>query len=174
MTAPVVHSTCEIETRRVSGVMAASNAASVRSSSPSSPASTNADLDAHPVAQRDQRAAAPGVLVGRRHGTATGPPVGEQRRGVHPVRRGVGQRHRADVGPEHGRHAGPRLGHPLQEFDEIVRVGPPDVAFASLRLGHRRGRLGGQRTDRSGVQVDPRREGRQRRPDRRELLGIRA
>ncbi len=39
-TAPVVHRTCEMATRRVPGVIAASNAAMVRSSSPSSPAST--------------------------------------------------------------------------------------------------------------------------------------
>ena len=55
---------------------------------------------------------------------------------------------------------------------KYVGVGAPDVALVGRHLGHRRGRLGGQRPDRSGVQVDARGQGRERLPDRRQLLRI--
>ena len=114
MTAPVVHRTCEIETSRVPGVIAASNAASVRVVVAVVAGVDEDELDADPVAERVQRPEAAGVLVRGRHDAAAGPPVGQQRGGVHPVGRGVGQGDRADVGAEHGRDAGARLGHPLR------------------------------------------------------------
>ena len=76
------------------------------------------DVHAIPVAQRVQRAGRAGVLVGGRHRATAGPPVGQQRRGVHPVGRGMGQRDRVDVGPDHRGDPGPRLRHPRQRLGD--------------------------------------------------------
>ena len=51
-------------------------------------------------------------------------------------------------------------------------MGAPDVALVGGHVGHRRGRLGRQRPDRAGVQVDARGQGRDGLPDRPQLLGI--
>ena len=158
----------------MSAVIAASNAASVRVVVAVVAGIDEVDLDAQPVAERDT--AARGRRRARARVVTTRPPrapVGQQRRGVHPVGRGVGQRDRVDVGAEHGGDAGPRLGHPLAgRRAKSSEVGAPDVALADRELGHRRGGLGGQRPDRAGVEVDPGRESRKRRPDGRQLLRV--
>jgi hypothetical protein len=76
------------------------------------------------------------------------------------------------VGTDHRRDPGPRLTHACQRLDDRSVVGAPDVALVGRHLGHRRGRLGGQRTDRTRVQIDPRGQGRDGLPDRPQLLGI--
>ena len=107
------------------------------------------DLHAGPVAQRVQRPDPARVLVGGRHRAATRAPVGEQRRGVHPVRRRVGQRDRPDVRTEDGGDPGARLAHAAHELGEVVGVSPAHIAFVGGHVGHRGGRLGGERARRT-------------------------
>ena len=101
-------------TSRVRGVIAASNAASVASSSPPSPMSTNVDLDAAAPAARTAARGAPAcswrVVTARSPGRqSTAPAIAFMPSVVEWVSAIA-----ADVGGEHRRDARPRLGHPLR------------------------------------------------------------
>ena len=136
------------------------------------PGIDDVDLGDAPIARRDERPEPAEMLVPARDQPSTLATGGRgQRPGVHRVCRRVGQGDGADVAAEDRRDAGPSLRHPAQEVLERVRVCPPDVAFPGGDLGHRGGRLRGQRPDGAGVEVDPGGEGRKRGSHRLELLG---
>ena len=166
MTAPVVHRTCEIETSRVSGVIAASNAASVRSSSPSSPASTNATSTPY----RSRSAYSGPVPPACSWAVVTArPPARQSGSSVAAFMPSVVAWVSATASTSVPRTAAtPARASAMRasDLDEVVGVGAPDVALVGRHVGHRRGRLGGQRPDRAGVQVDARGQGRDAPPGR--------
>ena len=91
---------------------------------------------------------------------------------VHAVGRRVRQRDLVKVGADDRRHARAGLVHPLDAVEVVREIRSADVALVRLELGHRGRDLGRHRPRRAGVQLDPGSEGRQRRPNRGELLRV--
>ena len=85
---------------------------------------------------------------------------------------GVGQGDIRDIGDQHGGDRGACLGHPLEHLVEVVGVGPSGRQLVGRDLVHGRGGLGRQGPDGPGVEVDPRLERRQRRPDRGKAVRV--
>ena len=154
--APVDQATWETATSRVPGVMAASKAASVRSSSPPPPMSTRTSVDAAPVAQRPGAGARPPTCSSVVDDPVAGLPVEPQRRDVHPVGRRVGERDRVDVGGEDRRDRRPCLVHPLDggRGSRRTRRGRRVSSISASSAIARRG-LARDAARRAGVEVDP-------------------
>ena len=171
-TAPVAHRTCETATSLVRSSIAASKAASTASWSSAAPTSTYRDLDPESFAQVVERARATGMLEARRDRAIAGLPVDRPRADVHAVGGRVGQGDVRRIGHEHRGDRGPRFGHPLERVEPVVGVGAPRRELVRRDLVHRGGRLSGDRTHRTRVQVDPGLEGGEGRPDRGQAVRI--
>ena len=158
ITAPVVHRTCEIETRRVSGgdrgIERRDRARLVAIGT----GIDEDDVDPHPVAERDQRTEGAAVLVGV---VTIRPPAASRaaasRRSSRRSWRGSADR--VDIGPDAGPPRRPVPRPSARGLEQVIGVGAPDVALPDRELGHRRGGLGRERADRAGVEVDPGRRG---------------
>ena len=168
--APVVHSTCERTTSRVPGRIASSNAARIRSSSPST--ATRHDLRTGPGRDGVNGPERARMLGVGRHDPIAAAEIDRPGRRVHRRGRRVGDRDLVDVGADHRGDRATGLGEPLEEGVPVVHRRAADAELVVDDLGHRGGRLGGHRPDGPRVQVDARAERRQRGPDRGHLLGI--
>jgi hypothetical protein len=100
------------------------------------------------------------------------PPVDRPDRDVELLGRRMPQGDRARPDPADGGHARSGFVHPLEELEPVVFGRASDPELPVGQLGHHPMRLGRERPDRAGIQVDPGRGRRQGVADGGQLVAV--